>query len=147
MSEKSNQAMGVIGTIDPTHNVAGATLTSDVVDASLYDSIVFLFMAGNVSSSSGKLVLTVYEGTATATVTTTLDKTTWTGSSTGDNNFQYLLEVDTAIMGTTMRYLKGRLVYSGGTGADVSCAVLGFKPRFHPASDGDLASVTIVNLT
>lgn len=146
MSEKFNQACALIGTIDPEY-ITASTNTSDIVDASLYDSVVFLFMTGNVCSCSGKMVFTIYEGTATATVSTTLDKTTWSASATGDQNNQYLFEVDTAVMGTNMRYLKGTLVYSGGTGAKVSCAVLGFKPRFHPASDGDLSTVSIINAT
>ena len=147
MSERASQMCAVIGTIDPQLATSKA-FTSDVMDASLYDSILFIVQTGTVSSCSGKLKLQVYEGTATATVTTSVGATTWTATATGDNNIQFLYDLDCAdLSGPNYRYVKGKLTVSGNSGAYISMVALGFKPRFHPASDGDLASVQVIKVS
>ena len=144
MSERASEMCGLIATIDPV-NSSGKTHTSDVIDASLYDSILFILSTGAISSSSGKVVLTVYEGTSTGAVTTSVGATTWSQTSTGDQNWQFLFDLDCAdLTGPNYRYVKATVTTSGSTGTLMSLVGLGFKPRWHPASDNDLASIEAI---
>lgn len=139
---------GVVSCIDSQNLTAAGSVTGDVIDASLYDSILFVASVGNVSSCSGDVTLTIYEGTASATVTTSVGTTVHANTSTGDQNVQLVFDLDCAdLTGPNYRYVKPRLTYAGGTGAQVSLVALGMKPRFHPASDGDLATVQIKTST
>lgn len=148
MSERASEMAGLVSCIDAQKIAAAGSVTGDVIDASLYDSILFITSIGTVSSCSGDVTFTLYEGTATATVTTTVGTVAHTSSSTGDQNTQLIFDLDCEdLTGPNYRYVKPRLTYAGGTGAWVSMVALGFKPRFHPASDGDLASVTIKTST
>ena len=146
MGEYATQKFAILGALDPQHGDAG-TYNTDIVNAGLYDSVVFLWQTGAVSSCSGKIVFTIYEGTKSTVASTSVDKITWLQSSTGDQNLQYILEVPVSVLNRPTNYfLKGRAVYSGGTGWNVSCAVLGFGARFHPASDNDAASVDSITI-
>lgn len=135
---------GLVATVDPVSST-GKTWNSDVIDASLYDSILFIASIGAVSSCSGKITLKVLEGTATGTVTTVVGSTAKTATSTGDNNWQLIYDLDCAdLTGPNYRYVKAQLINGANSGALVSLVGLGFKPRFHPASAGDLASVKAI---
>ena len=141
MSERASQEFAIVATLDPDIST-GKAWTTDVIDASLYDSIVFIVQTGTVSSSTGKVSLVVYDGTATGTVSSTVGSMAKTQSSTGDEDYQLIFDLDCAdLTSVNHRYVKGILTVSGSTGTYFSLVALGFKPRFHPASDGDLASV------
>jgi len=148
MSERLGQKVALLGTIDPTFIGASATSTSDVVDARLYDSLLFVMSVGTITSSSS-LTLTVYKGTASATVTSTVASASVT--HLGDNT-QKIVDVDVSKEGA-YRYYKGTVVVNGGGcssgGGSGDCwgnfalNIFGNSTRFHPASDNDLASVTL----
>lgn len=141
MSERASEMVSLVATIDPDLST-GKTWNSDVIDASLYDSILFIVMTGSISSSSGKVLFKCLEGTASGTVSTTVGSTSRTQASTGTQDYQILYDLDCEdLTGPNYRYVKGQITVSGSTGAYIAMAALGFKPRFHPASDGDLASV------
>ena len=148
MSERASETIAVIGTIDPQKITAAGSVTGDVIDAKLFSHVMFVAMVGDVSSCSGDVTFKLYEGaSATATkVTTTVKTSKHSGTSTGDNNYQWVFDYNTSNMGSN-RYLKPVMTYAGGTGVYVGMAALGFKPRYHPASDNDLSSVTVVNCT
>lgn len=141
MSENASEKVAVLGYITPNYGTA-RTITSSIVDASMYESVLFIFQSGTVSSCSGKIICTVYEGTKTTAVTTSLGKMTWTATNTGQGNKFWVFDVpNDKHTGPTYRYLKGRMVYSAGTGAGLSAVALGFKPRYGPAADNDIANV------
>ena len=147
MSERASQIAALVAAIDPqVITTAAGVLTSDVIDASLYDSVLFILNVGSVSSCSGGASLKVYEGTATGTVTTLVGSTSWTALNTSSGNIQLIYDHDCERMtGPNYRYLKATVTsFAGNTGTYVSLVGLGFKPRFHPASDGDLASVKAI---
>ena len=147
MSERASQMAGLVATIDPV-NSTGKTWTSDVIDASLYDSVLFILSVGAVSSSSGKIVLKVNEGTATATVTTLVGSTSWLQGNTSSGNVQLIFDLDCMnLSGPNYRYVNATATVSGSTGFYFSLVGLGFKPRFHPASDGDLSSVKAIKVS
>lgn len=148
MAERASEKAAVIGTIDPYRIPAAGSVTGDVIDAKLFDHVMFIAMVGNVSSCSGDITFKLYEGTkSTATkVTTLVASSKHSGTSTGDNDYQWVFDYPTSYMGSN-RYLKPVITYAGGTGADVACVALGFHPRYHPASDNDLSTVTVKNCT
>jgi len=144
MSERASQMAGLVATIDPVKS-SGKTWTSDVIDASLYDSVLFILSIGAVSSCSGVVTLKVYEGTATGTVTTLIGSTAFTAANTSSQNVQLIWDHDCERMsGPNYRYVKATVTNASNSGALISLVGLGFKPRFHPASDGDLASVQVI---
>ena len=149
MSERASQMAALVATIDPQEiTTAGGVLTGDVIDASLYDSILFIANIGSVSSCSGGLTMTVYEGTATSTVTTTLGTVAWTAANTSSGNTQIMFDLDCEKMGgPNYRYVKATLTsFANNTGTFVSMVGLGFKPRFHPGTDSDLASLITIKI-
>ena len=150
MSERAYEMAAVVAAIDPQEiTTAAGVLTGDVIDASLYDSVLFVAQVGAVSSCSGGITLKVYEGTATATVTTLVGSTSWTAANTSSGNMQLLFDLDMAdLTGPNYRYVKATLTsFAANTGTFASMVGLGSKPRFHPASDGDLASVAGIKLS
>lgn len=147
MSERASEMVSLVAAIDPqVITTGGGVLTSDVIDASLYDSVLFILNVGAVSSCSGGATLKVYEGTATGTVTTLIGSTAFTAANTSCGNVQIAFDMDCEDMtGPNYRYLKATVTsFAGNTGTYVSLVGLGFKPRFHPASDGDLASLLTI---
>lgn len=140
MSERANEMAAVVGTLDPTTGVASGTFTFDEIDASKFDSVLFIIQTGGVSSS-GSAVATIIglEGSSTGAVTTSINSVTHELES----DAQYLYEIDTAdLSGPNYRYVSAK--FKADANASYSGVALGFKPRFHPASDNDLASVQVI---
>ena len=145
MSERLAQRVAVVGMIDPMGVLASSTTTCDIIDAKLYDSLMFVLALGDISSS-GQVTMTVYKGASataakiTSTVTTADTLSVSTGATDADK--QQIIDVDVSKEGK--RYYKARVVANAQTTTGACFAamvVLGSKTRFHPASDNDLASV------
>lgn len=140
MSERASEYCALLGTIDPMGAADDALLTSDEVDVSGFDSILFIALAGTVCSSGNVLTMTIYEGT-TGACTNSVDTVTRT-CSTADDNFQLMFDFDTShIASPTYDTMKMTLGVTSGKKAELAGVILGFKPRYHPASDNDLASL------
>lgn len=140
MSERASEMFALLGTIDPHGAAAGALLTSDEVDVSGFDSIIFLAQAGLVCCSNNVLTLTVYEGT-TGACTNSVGTVTRTTTTT-DDDFQLMYDFDTShIASVAYDTMKMTLGFTTGLVGELSGVILGFKPRFHPATDDDLASL------
>ena len=145
MSERASEMAALLGTID-IQAAASTAKSSDVIDVSEYDSVLFLVEIGTNCCSSGKLTIQVFEGTSTGTVTNAVTTVTH-AKATGGENQQYLVDLDCAdLSGPNYRYVKAK-VTSTGKQMGFYLAALGFKPRYHPASDGDLASVKSITQT
>jgi len=148
MSERLAQRVAVVGTID-ANNTAGTT-TCDIIDASLYDSLMFVLAMGTFTSS-GRIAMTVYKGTVPTTASITSSVTSAVLSCTGtgglsDCGEQAIIDIDVSNEGS-YRYYKAQLSSTAlGTGTYYNMVVLGSKARFHPASDDDLASVKSITL-
>ena len=94
MSERASEMCALLGTIDPHGVAAGALLTSDEVDISGFDSILFIAQAGLVCCSANVLTMTIYEGT-TGACTNSVDTVTRT-TTTADDDFQLMFDFDTS---------------------------------------------------
>ena len=55
MSKRGNQEFSIVSAIDPAESANG-TITSDVIDAALYDKVVFIIQSGVCSSKDVKMV-------------------------------------------------------------------------------------------
>ena len=146
MSERLAQRVALVACNDPDSIDPSSTTTSDVIDASLYDSLMFVLSLG-VVTSSGVITLTVYKGTsstaASITSSVTSVKLGILGVGLTDQDKQAIIDVDVSNEGN-YRYYKGTVVANGETttsGSFASLHVFGSKTRFHPASDNDLSSV------
>ena len=143
MSERISQQFALLACIDPQGVTASSTTTCDVIDASLYDSLMFVLSAGAVTSS-GKYTMTIYKGTVATVGSITSAVASVTMVYTDDNK-QEIVDVDVSAEGN-YRYYKARIVANGGTasgGSFYSLHVFGAGTRFHPASDNDLSSATV----
>ena len=144
MSERLAQRVALLATIDPADGLASATTTSDVIDAKLYDSLMFVYAMGATITSSSKYTLTVYKGTVAtaASITSTVTSVTF---GPADDAKQKIIDVDVSKEGAN-RYYKGTVVQNGATTTlGKHCLfVFGSSTRYHPATDNDLSSVSSI---
>ena len=144
MSERLAQRVALLSTIDPAEGAASATTTSDVIDARLYDSLMFVYAMGATITSSSKYTLTVYKGTvaAAATITSTVTSVTM---GPGDDAKQKIIDVDVSKEGA-FRYYKGTVVQNDATTTSGihTLMLFGSSTRYHPATDNDLSSVSSI---
>ena len=133
MSERMAQRVALLACIDPKEGAGGVTSTSDVIDASLYDSLMFVMAIGAVTSS-GAVTLTVYKGTAAAATSITSSVTSAV-LTFADDNKQVIVDVDCSKEGA-YRYYKGTIVENAehlsgtGTGVCVMVFVWNIKQKF-----------------
>ena len=146
MGERMAERVALVSKTDPRGILGSATYSGDVIDASLYDSLMFVMSIGKMTSS-GKVTMTVYKGTGSsaATITTSITSAelTCTGAAgTFETDQQVIVDVDVSKEGA-YRYYKGTVVAGGTTtgGSYLDVAVFGSRARYHPGSDDDLASV------
>ena len=111
MSERLAQRVALVSQIDTWGVLASSTSTSDIIDASLYDSLMFILSLGTITSS-GKLTMTIYKGTvaAAASITSSVTSVTFTEK---DDDKQHVIDVDVSKEGA-YRYYKGTVVANGG---------------------------------
>ena len=143
MSERLAQKVALLATIDPAEGTASATTTSDVIDAKLYDSLMFVYALGATITSSSKYTLTVYKGSVATAASITSSVTSIT-MGPGDDAKQKIIDVD--VSHEAARYYKGTVVQNDATTTSGihSLMVFGSSTRYHPATDNDLSSVSSI---
>ena len=132
----------VVATIDPDAASAN-TYTSDVIDMSLWDKVVFYVMMG-VMATNSTADFTVKGDTASGgSFTTTITGkaiTQFTEAGT-DSGKQAVVEVTQAeVAAQNFRYIRGALVIAAAA-SDCGVLAIGYGPNVAPATDNDLASV------
>lgn len=149
-TENLSQMLPIVATIDPQDYTAGTsttTLTSDVIDMSKFRRVMFLIAVGTLGTAC-TVDFTVYKGTATATVTTSVGAITQL--TAGDDNKQVVYEVKAESLGPTNRYVKGVLKLTNGGAADNEGAVvlaLADVGRYEPSSALDLSTVDEIKVS
>ena len=141
------QKVALLGTVDPQGAKASTTTTSDVIDASMYDSLMFVMSVGAMTSS-GKITMTVYKGTSATvgSITSSVANVVLTCTGASDANEQAIIDVDVS-KEEANRYYKAQMVTNGNTTtatAYIGMSVFGAGTRYHPASGNDLASVKTI---
>ncbi len=140
---KAHERLAVLATIDPQSGAAG-DFDSDAVDLRLFRRVLFVVLAGALGASAtvdAKLQASANGSSGWADITgKAITQLTKAGT---DDNKQALIEISDAELlnaGATFRYVRLRI--TNATAASLIAAVaLGADPRYHPASDNDLASV------
>jgi hypothetical protein len=138
----ASEKVAVIGTLDPA-TVTTAVYT-DVIDMSKWHQVLGVFLLGNMDDANN-VVCAAYRcdsGGTNASAIKTVTKT----AAAGNDNTQVVIGVrreDLLPQTTYNRYIKFGVTNSGAGGGPAGIAVLGVDPLYGPASDSDLASVTI----
>lgn len=143
MAKKPSEMAAVVAVIDPDANTAGA-LTTAYVDASKFEQIMAIVMAGTLGSSAtldAKLVqATDSSGTGVKDISgKAITQLTQAGT---DSDKQAIIQVraDELDVAGGFRYVA--LVHTVGTAtSDSGAVVLGLNPTYGPASDYDLSTV------
>jgi hypothetical protein len=147
MGERLAQKVALIAQVDPSGILASSTGISDVIDASLYDSLMFVLCVGTMTSS-GKVTMTVYKGTTSTvgSITSSVASVVLTCTGGTDADEQAIIDVDVS-KETNKQYYKAKILANGATTtgkAYYSMSVFADSTRFHPATDNDLASVKTI---
>lgn len=141
-TEKAYQRAALVATIDP-QSAAANTYDTDGVDMSKFRRALFILLVGAMTT----------DGTVDAKLQGSADNSTFvdiTGKAITqlteagtDDNKQALLEISDAELtdaSSTYRYVRMR-VTTAVAASLIGAVGLGVDPRYHPASDTDLASV------
>ena len=138
---KPSEQCAVLATIDPDAYTAAA-YTSDWCDIGKFKKLMAIVCAGTLGASATiDAVLqeaTDSSGTGAANITgKAITQLTDAGT---DSDKQAILEIDAAEMSAGFTHVAVKVTVATAT-SDMGAVVLGFEPRFGPASDNDLASV------
>jgi len=131
--------LAIVAAIDP-QIVDNNTVSTDLVDMSLYSRVIFIVEVGfcdttvNAKIREAKDDAGVTEQDLTGLAITQL--------ADDDDNKQVILEVSAANLSAGYRYVSCDVTVGNGTsGAYISAVGLAGDSRYNPASDNDLASV------
>jgi hypothetical protein len=138
--DKLSERLAVVAAIDPDAYAAG-TFLSDNVDMADFNEVIFIVQLG-IGVTTGSFNFRVTEDTIAGTGTGAQNITgkAITALTTGDNDNQAIVHVRADDLSQGYRYVMGRLQLVTA-GADAAVVAVAGAPRFHPASDYDLASV------
>lgn len=141
---KPSEEAAVVGVIDPDANTA-ATYTTGWIDMADFSKIMAIVMAGTLGSSA--TVDAKLEQASDSSGTGAKDVsgsaiTQLTQAGTDDSDKQAIIECFAEDLDLANDFTHVRLSMTvGAATSDSGAVVLGFAPRYAPASDHDAASV------
>jgi hypothetical protein len=139
----ASEIAAVVATIDPDVTTA-STVTSDWVDMGLFDQIMAVVMAGTLGTSAtlnAKIEQATSSAGAGAKDLTGKLITELTQAGT-DSDKQAIINVRAEELDIDNGFSFARLSMTVGVAtSDAGAIVLGFGPRYGPASDNDLSTV------
>jgi hypothetical protein len=148
MNSKLYEQLAIVATVDPVKlSTSGGTAsttsaTSDVVDMDVFERVMWILKTNTVAANSG-VAMTVYSGTATGTVTTTVKA--MTSLVAADDDKQAIVEIDNRDLALGHRYIKAVITVAptAGTAASATVDLVGLAGgcKYGPANNYDLASV------
>ncbi len=138
--DKMTERIALVGVVDPDANAAG-TFRTDPIDMADFNEAMLIFLLGT-GVTTGSHVLSANEeavsGTGSGSVA--ISGKAAGALTTGQNDSQAIVHVRASDLQQGFRFVYGVLVQTTA-GADSAVVALGGSPRFHPASDYDLASL------
>ena len=138
--DKLSERLAVVATIDPDANASGLYYT-DAVDMADFNEVMFILQLGiAVTTSTATLLLTEEAASGTGTGSQAITGKAAAALTSGSNDSQAIIHVRASDLSQGFRYVYGQLLVGVATQDSAVIAVAG-APRFHPASDYDLASV------
>lgn len=142
MSAKLHQKLAVVSCIDPDAYGTGA-VTGDWVDMRIFRRVMFIFQAGDLGTSAtvdgAVQEATDSSGTNAQAMSPAKAITQLTKVGTDDNK-QAVIEVHAYELSAGFTHVAPVLTV-GVAASDAGVIGLAGVPRYHPASDNDLASV------
>lgn len=141
MTDRLSERLAVVACIDPDAYVAGAE-SSDWVDMSKFERVIFVVMAGDLGTSAtldAKLQeATDVAGTGAQDISgKAITQLTEAGT---DSNKQAIIEIKADELTAGFDFVSCEMTVAVAT-SDCGVIALAGDPRYHPASDNDLASV------
>lgn len=141
MGKKLSEAVAVVACIDPDAYATGAQ-TSDWIDMSKQERVLFIVQAGTLGSSATldfKVQQSAAANGANPADITGKAITQLTEAGT-DSDKQALVEVRASELTDGYRYIAGVMTVGAAT-SDAGMVAIAGNPVYGPASDYDLASV------
>ena len=137
--DKLSEKLAVVATIDPDAYVSGV-ITTDWVDMDNFYDVLFIALLGT-GVTTGSFNLLIQEARlANGSGSQSISGKAITTLTTGDNDSQALVHVRAADLSQGYSFVRGQSLLSGA-GADFAVIAIAGRPRHHPASNFDLASV------
>ena len=138
----------IVGTIDPDAYTTGEENTT-WADMSLFHSMTAILQVGNLSTSATvdfkleEATNSTGGGAQDITMRTSTEVKDITQLTTSSTDVQVVINVRSQELDVedSYRYVRATMTVSVNS-ADCSALLLGFSPRFGPASDNDNATVT-----
>lgn len=139
-----SEVAAIVGTIDPDAYTA-ATTVSDYADMGLFERVMIIISVGTMASTATLDAVvkqaTDSSGTGAKNLTTSKAITQLTQAGS-DSDKQVIINVLAEDLDMANDFNHVAVSVTGGTAAsDYGVVMLGFNPRYAPASDNDLASV------
>lgn len=139
-----SEKIAVVATIDPDAAAAG-TFTSDWVNMKDFHQLMAIVMAGTIAASGtldAKLMqATSATGASAKVVSTANAQITQLTTASNDKQQIMTLRADALDVAGGFQYVALRMTHATA-GGDSAGLVLGINPRYQPADDVDLASVS-----
>lgn len=142
-NNRPSERAAVVGVIDPDANAAG-TVTTGWVDASKFNKFLAIVMAGDLGSSAtiDAKIEQASDSSGTGAKDLAGKSITQLTKAGTDDNKQALINFNTSDLDINNGFTHVRLSFTTGTAtSDGGAVLLGFDPRYGPASDHDAASV------
>lgn len=148
MSSQPSERAAIVSVIDPDNYAGTTTVVGDVIDMSKFHELMAIALTGTITAN-GTVDYKLQAGTATDSTFyditgKAITQLTAAGTDSDKQAIINLKAEELAQQSNTdnRAYRYVRELYTPGTvTVDFGTVVLGFKPRFGPASDDDLSSV------
>lgn len=138
MTSKFSERWGIVGVINPGAQTAAEKLTA-AIDTSLYHDLVAVVASGTMGTSATIDATFKASATSGGTYAAITGKSITQLVKASHDNKQVLVNLRCDEIPSQKRYVKFSMTPGTAT-SDAAVLVLG-RPRYAPATDGDLSSV------
>lgn len=139
------EGVAVVATIAPA-TTANTQRHTGAIDASKWDSLLFVFMFGDMASETIDCGVETCDsdGTSNTADITGKQATQLSASAGANDNKQIVIAIkSTDLIAGGKQYCRGTMVTGGATGGPAACVVLGIN-RYGPSDGSDASSVVQV---
>lgn len=133
---RPSEMMAVVSTIDPV-TVVNVEAVGDYVDMGAWESVVFIFLTGNMAAETVDFKLEQATSSGGAGKKDLVTATQLAAHATTSDNLQIVLEVRAEELDLTnsFRYVRPRMITGNSTGGPCACIGLGFNNRYGVGTD------------
>ena len=139
VNQLPSEAAAVIAVLDPDSYVAGTHTVSDI-DMSKFHNVLVILSVGDMASTSTVDLNVKSDSASGGSYATTIASITQLTEAGSDDDKQVLVNIRSADLAEGQRYLEVNLVVAAAA-SECSVVVLGFDPRYAPASNHDASTV------